>query len=424
MQRGDLRETVSVTAPVQAHRSNDLTFLRSGEVSQVNVTVGQRVQAGDVLMELDTSQLQLDIVDAQLAVDLQRLALERLQAGPDQFDVAAAAAAVKQAQAQLDQITKPPDEDAIRIAQANLQVAESKRLQVYQTWTQRGEAYGQQGYQWEVSQQQANAAEMAVQIAVLQLANAQQGASSSQVAKAQASVQQAQASLNRMFEGPNDVDLQLAQISIQQSQLSLDNARATLTDAQVIAPYAGIVGVVSYDVGEQATAGLPAVTILDNSSFYADVLVDEVDVARVRQGQLAFIQLDAYPDAQLTGHVGRIAPEAVSVSGVNSYQVRVTLEPTDTPIRNGMTATVDIIVSELTNVLLVPNWAIRFDRATGQAYASVQRGDGSVKEVEVQIGVRGTEVSEVRSGLNEGDTVVVSLAPDQINVFGGATPAP
>ncbi len=66
---------------------------------------------------------------------------------------------------------------------------------------------------------------------------------------------------------------------------------------------------------------------------------------------------------------------------------------------------------------LIPNWAVRFDRSTGQAYANILRDDGTIEEVQIEIGVRGSTMSEVRRGLQEGDRVVVSSQREGINLF-------
>ncbi len=416
VERGNLRETISATAPLEAQRRVDLTFLQSGQVEAVLVEPGQRVRTGDLLMTLDSSRAQLDLADAQLAVELQRIALEQLRSGPSPNEIASAAAAVQRAQAQLNQISQPVSEETIRIAQANLQLAESQRAIAYQDWSNQIDLYGS-GYQVDIAQKRAESAELAVEIAKLELANAQEGASSGQVNAARAAVHQAQAALSRLLEGPNEVDLRLAELQIAQAELALESARASLDDMRITAPFSGIVSAVNYKVGEQAIAGLPAVTLLDDSSFHIDILVDEVDIARVKEGQLAFITLDAYPDAQVSGHVEHISPIAINVGGVTSFEVRVRVEASSVPLRDGMTASVEIVVSELTGVLLVPNWAIRFDRTTGKAYVNVLRSDGTVEEVEIELGARGATMSEVRRGLEEGDTVVVSLQREGLNLF-------
>lgn len=418
IERGDLRETVSVAARVEAQEQSDLSFMSSGVVVAVNVQPGDTVQQGDVLMSLDTTQLELDIVDAQIALELQQIQRQQLEEGPSNSDIASARAAVQQAQGQLDQVAAPTSDEAVRLAQAQLQMRESERAIAYQNWTNAINQHGDQSVEANIAQKQAEAAELAVQIATLDLANAQQGAPDSDIAASQAQVRQAQATLSRLLEGPNDIDLQLADLAVEQARLSLENAQAALADAQITAPYDGLVTAVNLEAGEQATAGMPAVRVLDTSDYTVVVSVDEIDIVRLREGQLVFVELDAYPNAELTGTVSSVSPVGLSVAGVTTYEVRVDLDETDVPIRDGMTATVEIVVSELTDVLLVPNWVVNFDRTTGQSYVNVVRDDGTIEQVEVELGVRGASMSEVRSGLREGDTVVVSLEREGFDVFG------
>ncbi len=98
-----------------------------------------------------------------------------------------------------------------------------------------------------------------------------------------------------------------------------------------------------------------------------------------------------------------------------SYQVRVDLSSGDPRVRAGMTANATIVTERRENVLVVPNWAVRIDRQTGQAYVPVQRPQGVV-ETEVTLGLRNENVSEVLSGVNEGDVLV--LVSDRQSLFG------
>ena len=83
-----------------------------------------------------------------------------------------------------------------------------------------------------------------------------------------------------------------------------------------------------------------------------------------------------------------------------------------------MSATAEIVVAEAHGVVLVPNWAIRRDRRTGQAYASVQQG-GVLVEVPITTGLRGDAYTEVTSGVAAGDVAAVSTARDSIDLLGG-----
>jgi multidrug efflux pump subunit AcrA (membrane-fusion protein) len=72
-----------------------------------------------------------------------------------------------------------------------------------------------------------------------------------------------------------------------------------------------------------------------------------------------------------------------------------------------MSANVEIVTETRDNVLIIPNWTIRIDRGTGKAYVNVRRG-GQIREVEIATGLRNANESEVISGLNEGDELVVT----------------
>lgn len=423
IRRGDLRETVSVAARVEPAQRANVAFGTPGEVAEVTVREGQRVSEGEQLMALDVAQLELAIIDAELAVELQKLSLQGLQQGPSNAEIASARAAVQQAQARLDQVAQPVTDEAIRLAQANLQLAESDRAIAYQRWTDALNQHNQDGQHPDViiAQKAAEAAELAVQVRVLELANAQEGATEGEVAASRAQVRQSQAVLSRLLEGPSEMDLELQRLAVEQAQLALVDAKAALDEVAIFAPFDGVVTAVNFRPGEQAVPSLPAVVLIDDSSFYLDVQVDELDIIRIQEGQPAVIELDAYPEADLPGRVERIAPVGMELAGVTTFSVRVALEPTEIPLREGMTATVNIVVAELSDILLVPNWAVRFDRTTGQAYASVRVDEQTVEEVAIELGVRGETESEVLSGLEEGDVVVLSLAREELAVpgFGG-----
>jgi len=144
--------------------------------------------------------------------------------------------------------------------------------------------------------------------------------------------------------------------------------------------------------------------------------VDEVDVAKLAEGQPVEVMLDALPDVVLSGMVERIAPAAagmaasvgtgVAAPGVVSYDMTIVLDPTGAPVRAGMSANATVMVEELADVLLIPTWVVRIDRRTGQTYVQRQAGE-QTERVDVQLGVRGNGVVQVLGGLEEGDVVVL-----------------
>jgi HlyD family secretion protein len=159
------------------------------------------------------------------------------------------------------------------------------------------------------------------------------------------------------------------------------------------------------------------------AQFWVDVDVDEVDVAQLQPGQEALIQIDALPNTSLKGKVDQIAVTSKLVNGVVSYAVRVVLDGRQAPLKPGMTATTRIVLSQKKNVLRVPNEAIRRDLQTGRAFISVSatelNDDGSddttgkatdptTHEVEVTLGLQDTDYTEIVSGAQEGQVVLIN----------------
>jgi HlyD family secretion protein len=134
--------------------------------------------------------------------------------------------------------------------------------------------------------------------------------------------------------------------------------------------------------------------------------VDEIDIGPVAVGQRVSVTLDALPGISLGGQVDRIAKTAQFDSGIAAYNVTVQLDPTEAPLRVGMTANVDIVTERREDILLVPNRFVRIDRTTGQASVDRLVGD-EIQPTEIQIGLRDETFSQVLAGLEDGDVVVL-----------------
>ena len=186
------------------------------------------------------------------------------------------------------------------------------------------------------------------------------------------------------------------------------------------APIDGTVANILIEAGEQATPGAPAIVLVNEDAYHIEVSVDEIDIDEIAVGQEVEVTLDALDDTVVLGQVADIAPIAAEGGlGVVTYQVTINIDPGDVDLRPGMTANASIVVREVEEVLIVPNWAIRLDRDSGNAFVKRLRGDGSVEEVVVETGLRNEQVSEVVGGLNEGDVVVVTDEREGFNFFGG-----
>ncbi len=223
---------------------------------------------------------------------------------------------------------------------------------------------------------------------------------------AEAQVAQAQATLDRLERSPTSEDLAIAESQVESAQVAVDQAKRRVESLVLRAPFAGVVENVPADMGQLVTAATPIVTLADYSAFHVVVSVDELDISKLRVGQEASISLEALPDSDISGTVEKIDIAGNQTTAVVTYDVMVTIAPTEAALRVGMSATVTVVTEEKDNVLLLPNRMIQFDQQTGAKYVQVLR-NGELTAVQIETGLRDDQYSEIVSGLSEGDQVTV-----------------
>jgi HlyD family secretion protein len=414
VERGAMVVAVAASGSVEPRERVDLAFESPGRIFDVPVEVGDRVEPGDVLARLDEEQLALQVRQVQAALDLAtaQLAQLRADARPEEIaaaeaDVQAAQARVSAAAANLDQVDSGPDDAQIAAAEAQLASAELQR-KVAEIKLDRIEG---EGTEKEHAHYDLYAARKAVAASRAELDELLSGPDVDAVRAARANVwaagaqrDAAQAQLDLLAAGATVEQIGDAEAQVAQAQAALDLAELSLEQAVLRAPFDGVVSMVGVTPGEMASTG-PAVTLLDVSQFHLTVSVDEIDVGRLSEGQVAQVTLDALPDALVTGTVEYIAPVATLEGGVVYYDVSIGLASTDVPVRADMTASATIIVEELADVLKIPTWIVRVDRDSGQTYVYREAG-GEVERVDVDLGVRYEGFAQVIDGLSEGDEVV------------------
>lgn len=221
------------------------------------------------------------------------------------------------------------------------------------------------------------------------------------------SVTSAKQSLQTKLENrPSDIQSALA--SLQSAQASYESARTALANTALVAPIAGVVTQINGAVGDVATGTVnaPFLVLVNTSALALHGTIGEADVARLRLGQMAAVIVDAVgTEKRFTGKVTSIDPVATLQQGVPVYGVDVTLDVADPEIRAGMTSTANIIIASKRDVLVVPNLAIR--NVSGRRAVQVMRDGTPVDVTTVAFGISNDQVTEVTSGLQEGDVVVL-----------------
>ncbi len=205
-------------------------------------------------------------------------------------------------------------------------------------------------------------------------------------------------------------DLAVARAQLAASQARLRSAEIVLGYTQITAPIRGIVAEVSTREGETVAADFSSptfVTILDLERLEVLAYVDETDIGRVQEGQIAKFTVDTYPGIEFRAIVNAIQPRAILQDSVVNYIARLEFEPVDGFIlRPEMTAHVQLVVAERENALTAPRNAIK--RRDGRQFVVVER-DGDWVETAVRTGWRSESAVEILSGVGKGD--VVELNP-------------
>ncbi len=168
--------------------------------------------------------------------------------------------------------------------------------------------------------------------------------------------------------------LQSALAQVTQSRASLNQSQVNLQHTVIAAPIDGIVISRNVDVGQTVAASMQAPTLFviaaDLTKMKVNANIDEADVGRIRPGQHVAFRVDAYPTSEFDGTVTQIRLQPTTVQNVVTYATVIDVPNDDLRLKPGMTANVQIQIAHRTNVLRVPNMALRF-RPTTDIFAAL-----------------------------------------------------
>lgn len=424
IERRTLKTTIETTGTIEPEDEVLLSFGMSGSVSQILVQVGDEVRTGDVLAQLDTTDLENQIARQEQSLIVQQATYDQLTAEPTALEIAQAQANVASAQSQLAQ-AQTNLETAANNEIINCSSLENALLEL-ESATEDYNDYIIDGYRMDATFIPDPDSDAGQQLRTVQsnydVAQAQCDETTpisqleAAVTAAQASVDQAQAALDELLSGPTKEELASAQAQLDQARLQLEDARASLEKAVIVAPFDGIVASIQITRGQQVNANTTAITLVDVAQLHINVSVDELDIAQVAVGQEAVISPDALDGQTMAGIVSRIAPSSTTVDGVVTYEVRVDItEDLRLPVRVGMTTDVEIVIGSLEDALVVPTEAIQRD---GQnEFVEVRNADNSLTQVAINSGVTIDGFTVVEGDLTEGLTVII---PETTGTFTGS----
>jgi HlyD family secretion protein len=354
VEKGDIARSVVATGKVQPITKVELKSKASGIVTRLDVDINQRVKQGQVLAQLDQVEI-LAQVNAQKA----------------QLTAAESNARAAMAAIQYDKVN-----------------AEAPDLPMYEHTYKRNLEMSKDGV---VSQQTLDNAQQQYLAAtnVRDKAVAQITVDTSKLHQAEAQVQQSEASLKQLEE-----------------QLSYTTITSPM-DGVILSRDVELGDAVSSILVMGSTATL-VMTIGDINQVYVQGKVDESDIGKVYMGQPARIKVESFKDKTFLGKVTKIAPLGVEKDNVTTFEVRVSIDNPGGELKANMTANAEILLDEHKGVLTIPEQAVIYDKDRN---ASVEVPDPKEKKgrrkVTIKAGISNGTRTEVLSGLNIGETVIL-----------------
>ncbi|HSM81797.1 MAG TPA: efflux RND transporter periplasmic adaptor subunit [Nodosilinea sp.] len=326
---------------------------------------------------------------------------------------------------------------AAELAQSQAQLAQAEADYARTVAGNRPEAVGR-------AEAQVAAAEAQVQLATSQLSRfqslAQRGAIAqneldqyaTEARNAEASLREAQQQLAETASGSRPEEIAAAQAAVAAARAAVAIIQTNLGEADVRAPFGGVVtqtyatvgAIVTPTTSASATASATSSSILALSAgLEVEVKVPEATIGQVAVGQTVEIVADAYPQETFVGQVKTIAPEALIENNVTVFQVTVALQTGLAQLRSGMTVEATFIGATVRDALMVPTVAI----ATENGQLGVRVADDTGKAVfrPVSVGLTQDGKTQILSGLGRRDRIFLDAPPpDRRNPLTPPTPPP
>lgn len=202
-----------------------------------------------------------------------------------------------------------------------------------------------------------------------------------------------------------DNAIQNAAAEVEAKRKLVEETKALLKDPVLTARQSGVVTQLFCAPGDEVAVGKALLEIGSEAQKRIKVTVPQEDIATVQPGQPVEVQFVAYPDRTFKGIVGEKSLVPTQGGDGVSYEVYVLLDDTDAELLEGMTCSVRFVLKRVENVLTLSNKAIQL--RDGKQYVLVRLPDGTQEERQVTTGFSDGRVSEIKSGLADGDIALV-----------------
>ena len=263
------------------------------------------------------------------------------------------------------------------------------------------------------AQATVNSAESALNLSQESLAatqaliNSKINTAENSVKSAEGALKQAQDQLALKTAKPSYSEISLYTAQVQEARASVSLIESQISDSILTAPQSGIITEINGEVGETITSAVNFISIIASENFEIKANISEVDIAKVKIDDEVEITFDALgPDKKFTGSITEIDPAQTEISGVIYYKTTTIFTGNSVIIKPGMTANLDIITAQKDNAIIVPFQALK--EKDEQKYVQILE-DKVLRDVFVEVGLRGDINIEVLNGLVGGEEVVTFI---------------
>lgn len=458
--RGIVSQTISETGSVKATDSIELGFKTSGKITAINVVVGQKVKAGDVLVKLSTEQLAIQLEDSRAALDAANKNYDKLLNGATPEDVKT-----------VEDLKVAAEDDlnsAYTTAINTLNDAYNKIYNAYTTVTSIRDSYfstfDQQGikvidnrniiqnkltdtkiyldtaknslkredidfavsrvisnlnsvhdslriirelcdegnYYYDVSATDKTSLDTQrtnINTALTSVTTAQQDISSYKI-----DLQKAESDLILKLAKPRQEDIDLYHAEIREAEADVSLLQSQIEDMYLKTPVDGRITKINNKTGEVVSISDSIINLLSSNPFQIKADIYEQDIVNVKIDNPVAVSLVAFPKETFSGKVISIDPAEKIVDNVVYYEVTIDFPDQPDSVMSGMTADIVIKANEKNNILRVPKNAV--GKIDNKETVQVLK-KGKIENKTITTGFEGDDYYEVTSGLSDGEIIVI-----------------
>ena len=208
-----------------------------------------------------------------------------------------------------------------------------------------------------------------------------------------------------------------AKLTLQNLNSQNNSIKDQLDNYIIKAPITGTITAQNVKVGDVVTVGMPVLTISNKDILEFEVPIDELDIAKIDYDQEVRVTIDALKETEdnpIQGKISKLPLEGTTTAGVTEYKVKIQI-PGEEKIRISMNANAKIITYSQKNVTMVPVDSVT--KENGESYVTVVLEDGTTERKLVELGERNVSYVEIKSGLKEGEKVIVPQLNENYSWF-------